>query len=184
MDEACKKTKIFGIFGEFADPESLLSSAIKARKAGYSRLEAFSPYPVEGLYKVLRLPKDRVALITLLGALFGGACGFFMQWYANVIDYPIDVGGKPDNSWQSFIPITFELTILGGALSAAIGMLALNRLPEPYHAMFNAPEFLRASKDGFFLCIKADDPRFEFSQTWDFLSGLNPRSLGEISDED
>ena len=106
-----------------------------------------------------------------------------MQWYANVIDYPLNIGGRPDNSWPSFIPITFELTILGAALSAAFGMLALNRLPKPYYPTFNAPAFLRASRDGFFLCIQKTDPQFDVGATMELLRSFNPRSLGEIYDD-
>jgi len=179
-----REAKVYALFVEFKDPDSLVFSAKKAVDAGYQKLEAFSPYPVKGLDEVLGTVKDRVALITFLGGLIGGAGGFFMQWYANVIDYPINVGGRPDNSWPAFIPITFELTVLGGALSALIGMLALNKLPKPYYPTFNAREFLRASKDGFFLCIQADDPKFDLYETRIFLEGLKPRSIGEMRDED
>ncbi len=136
--------KAYGLFAEFAEPESLLVAASKTREAGYQKVEAYTPYPVEGLYRVLGFKKNRVALITLIGGLVSGSLGYFMQWYANVVDYPLDIGGRPDNSWPAFIPITFELTVLGAALSAAFGMLALNRLPRPHHPAFNARAFSRA----------------------------------------
>jgi hypothetical protein len=176
--------RIYGLFAQFKEPESLLAAAVRARKEGYKKIEAFSPYPVAGIKQVLDFPKDRVALATLMGGIIGGMGGFFMQWYANVIDYPLNVGGRPDNSWPSFIPITFELTILGAALSAGLGMLAMNGLPKPYYPTFNAKEFLRASKDGFFLCINADDPQFDRQKTTAFLCELRPQAWGEIPDED
>jgi hypothetical protein len=176
--------RIYGLFAQFKEPESLLAAAVRARKEGYKKIEAFSPYPVAGIKQVLDFPKDRVALATLMGGIIGGMGGFFMQWYANVIDYPLNVGGRPDNSWPSFIPITFELTILGAALSAGLGMLAMNGLPKPYYPTFNAKEFLRASKDGFFLCINADDPQFDRQKTRAFLCELRPQTWGEIPDED
>lgn len=175
--------RIYGLFAEFSAPNALLAAVLDARKRGYKKLEAFSPYPVDGINEALDIKENRVATLTFIGGLISGSLGFFMQWYANVIDYPLDVGGRPDNSWISFIPITFELTILGAALSAGLGMLALNRLPKPYHPSFNAPEFLRASKDGFFLCINADDPLFNIENTMIFLQEQRPRSIGEMNDE-
>lgn len=175
--------KIFGVFAEFREPEDLMLAAKKARALGYTKLEAFSPYPVEGLGIILGHKPDKMAIIALVGGIIGGMGGFFMQYYANVFDYPLNIGGRPDNSWPSFIPITFELTILGAALCAGIGMLLLNRFPMPHYPMFNAHEFMRASKDGFFLCIRATDPRFNSEKARAFLATLNPRSHGEIYDE-
>jgi hypothetical protein len=174
----------YGLFAEFGEPERLLFAASRAREAGYRKLEAFTPYPIDGLSQVIGFQKDRVAMITLLGGFISGALGFFMQWYANVVDYPLNVGGRPDNSWPSFIIITFELTILGAALSAAVGMLALNRLPRPYHPAFNAVAFSRASKDRFFLCVKAEDPKFDLHQTKSFLYEFQPINVSEVCDED
>ena len=145
---------IYGVLAEFDQPEVLVRAAQAVQQAGYLKMDAYSPFPVEGLSEAVGFPRDRVALITLLGGCIGGLTGYFMQWFANVIDYPIIVAGRPYDSWPSFIPITFELTVLGASLSAAIGMLALNRLPKPYHPVFNSPEFLRASVDRFFLCVQ------------------------------
>jgi Protein of unknown function (DUF3341) len=175
---------IYGIFAEFDQPEALLQAALKSYDAGYRKLDAFSPYPIEGLSEAIGFKKDRVALDTLIGGAFSGLMAFFMQWYAYVIDYPINIGGRPDNSWPSFIIITFELTILGAALSAAISMLARNRLPRPNHPAFNAQDFFRASKDRFFLCIKADDPQFDRHKTESFLENFGPISVSEVRDED
>jgi|SRR5579871_199613 len=184
MTASAQRDKIYGLLAEFADPRSLLHAVSSARVAGYTHLEAFSPYPIEGLYQALRLKHDRVALITLVGGVVSGALGYFMQWYANVVDYPLDIGGRPNNSWPAFIPITFELTVLGAALSAAIGMLALNRLPRPNHPVFNARAFSRVSKDRFFLCIKGDDPTFILTDARVFLNSLAPLSISEVRDED
>ncbi len=175
---------IYGLMLEFKDPEALLKACTLARKMGLSKLDAFTPFPVEGLSESLEFRKDRVALITLLGGLSGGIGGFFMQWYANVIDYPLDVAGKPPNSWPAFIPVTFELTVLGASLAAAIGMLALNRLPEPWHPCFNHPDFVRASRDRFFLCIQASDPVYDPKLIRTLFDPLNPLSVEEIRDEE
>ena len=151
----------YGILGEFEAPEPLIHAAEAAYASGYRQMDAFTPFPVEDLAEALGLRRERVALITLVGGLCGGTLAFTMQWYCNVIDYPINIGGRPDFSWPAFIPVTFELTVLGAALSAAFGMLALNRLPKPWHPVFNSPEFARASRDRFFICIHARDPHYD-----------------------
>lgn len=179
-----KNNNFYGLFAEFSEPERLLFAASKAHEAGYKKIEAFTPYPIEGLSSLVGFPRNRVALITLLGGLISGMLGFFMQWYANVVDYPLNIGGRPDNSWPSFIIITFELTILGAALSAAASMLALNRLPSPYHPVFSVDAFSRASKDRFFLCIKAEDPQFDLHRTKAFLHELWPVKVSEVCDDD
>lgn len=156
-----KNPNLYGILIEFNGPEPLISAAEKAYQAGFRQMDAFTPYPVEELAEAIGFKRDWIAPITLLGGMSGGTLAFAMQWYANVIDYPISVGGRPNFSWPAFIPVTFELTVLGAALSAALGMLALNRLPKLWHPVFNLPEFSRASRDRFFLCIQAKDPLFK-----------------------
>lgn len=175
---------LFGIMIEFKTPEDLIRGAELARKSGFVQMDAYTPFPVEGLPDAIGFKKDRVALITLLGGIFGGLGGFFMQWYANVVDYPINVAGKPFNSWPAFIPITFELTVLGASLAAAIGMIALNRLPEPWHPTFSHPGFHRASRDRFFLCVQADDPNFDKEKVATVMSRLSPLSIREVRDEE
>src|SRR6202043_3412038 len=147
----------------------LVDAARRARAEGYRVLEAYTPFPVHGLSEALGQRRTFVPLFVLIGGMVGGLGGYFMQWYSMAVDYPINIGGRPLHSWPSFIPITFELTILCAALSAIISMLALNRLPQPYHPVFNVPEFRRASLDRFFLCIESTDPKFNLTATRAFL---------------
>lgn len=176
-----KRLPLYGLLAEFEDTETLLEAARKAHEAGYRRLDAFTPFPVEGLADALGFHSTRVPLIVLIGGLIGCFGGFFLQYYPNVIGYPLDIGGKPYNSWPSFIPITFELTILCAALSAVFGMLALNGLPTPYHPVFNVPQFELASRNRFFLVIKARDPKFDAEKTKQFLVELKAREVSEVA---
>jgi hypothetical protein len=165
---------------EFESHRQLLSAARAAREHGYRRMDGYSPFPVEGLPEALGRRKTIVPLIVLLGGICGGTGGYFMEWYANVVSYPLNIGARPLNAWPSFIPITFELTILCAALSAFLGSLALNKLPQPYHPVFNAPHFERASVDRFFLCIEAEDPLFDLAATHTFLVTLKPKFIAEV----
>jgi hypothetical protein len=171
---------LYGLLAEFRTAEELVAATNRARVEGYQRIEAYSPFPLEGLIEAAGGFKDRVPLITLIGGVLGGAGGFFLQWYAAVIDYPINVGGRPLNSWPSFIPATFELTVLGAALFAVFGMLAMNRLPKLYHPLFNVPEFELASRSRFLLCLRCEDPKFEVEGTREFMQSLNPIALSEV----
>lgn len=171
---------LHGLMAEFADHERAVEAARQAYKAGYRTMEAYIPFPVEGLSEALGHKGTAVPLIVLIGALCGGGGGYFMMWYASVIDYPVNIGGRPFHSWPMFVPITFELTILAAALSAIIGMLLLNRLPQPHHPVFNLPGFERASTDRFFLCIEAGDPKFDLTATRRFLESLAPLSVKEV----
>jgi hypothetical protein len=175
-----RKHPIYGLMAEFRSPEDLLAGAHKAHEAGYRRMDAFTPLPIEGLSEAVGFHKTQLPLIVMIGGILGGSAGFGMQYYANVIAFPLNIGGKPYLSWPAFIPITFELTILGAALSAVFGLLALNGLPTPYHPVFNVPHFELASRDRFFLCIKARDPKFDLEKTKEFLAGLNARTVSEI----
>jgi hypothetical protein len=171
---------LFGLLAEFRTAEVLIAAASRARVAGYQRIDAYSPFPLEGLVEATGGFKDRVPLITLIGGILGGTGGYFLQWYAAVIDYPINIGGRPLNSWPSFIPATFELTVLGAALFAVFGTLAMNRLPKLYHPLFNVPEFELASRSRFFLCLRCEDPKFDLDATRGFLRSLNPLALSEV----
>jgi hypothetical protein len=181
MTKAAASQNIFGMMVSFDNPNALIEAAGAARKAGYRRIDAYSPYPVEGLAEALELQTTRLPLVVLAGGLLGAAGAYFMQYYASVIDYPLNVGGRPLHSWPAFIPITFELTILVAAVFAVLGMLALNGLPEPYHPVFNVPEFELASRSHFFLTIESDDPQFDLDETRQFLESLGGESVSEIA---
>jgi hypothetical protein len=181
MTESTASQNIFGMMVSFDNPNALIQAAEAARKAGYRRIDAYSPYPVEGLSEALELRTTRLPLVVLAGGLLGAAGAYFMQYYASVIDYPLNVGGRPLHSWPAFIPITFELTILVAAVFAVLGMLALNGLPEPYHPVFNVPEFELASRSHFFLTIESDDPQFDLDETRQFLESLGGESVSEIA---
>jgi Alternative complex III, ActD subunit len=175
------KAHIYGLMAEFEQPEELLAAARRAYEAGYRRMDAYSPFPVAGLAEAIGFRRTRLPLIVLIGGMVGCLGGFFLQYYAAVIDYPLNIGGRPLNSWPAFIPVTFELTILIAALATVLGMLALNGLPMPYHPVFHVPRFALATRDHFFLCIEAVDPHFELQQTRQFLTTLGAREVTEVA---
>src|SRR5262247_3678410 len=163
---------LYGLVAEFGTPEELLEATRRARSAGYRRLEAYTPFPVHGLAEALDFHQTHIPLVVLLGGIVGGVGGYILQYWINVIDYPLNIGGRPLHSWPAFIPVTFELTILSAALAAVLGMLALNGLPMPYHPLFNVPRFASVTRDGFFLCIEARDPTFDRIETRRFLESV------------
>jgi hypothetical protein len=175
-----REPNLFCLLAEFDTAESLIEAVRRTRAAGYVRTDAFAPFPVHGLDEALGLKRSGVALITLIGGILGGLTGFLMQVYACTYSYRENIGGRPLYSWPAFIPITFELTVLGAGLSAAFGMLALNRLPQPYHPVFNSTRFELASRNKFFLCIEASDPKFELAQARSFLQTLSPTEIEEV----
>jgi hypothetical protein len=166
---------------EFDTPEALIAAAERAREAGYKRMDAYSPFPVHGVSEAIGFRDVKVPWIVFAGGLVGAFTGYTLQWYTSVIDYPMNVGGKPLNSIPAFIPITFELTILFAAFGAVFGMLALNGLPKPYHSIFNTPGFERASQDRFFLAIEARDPGYEPEETRRFLESVGPLRVSEVA---
>jgi hypothetical protein len=171
----------YGLMAEFDSPTALVDAATKARLAGYRKMDAYSPIPIEELNDALDLKRTRLPLLVLLGGIFGGLAGFGLEYWASVIAYPMNVGDRPLNSWPQFIPVTFETTVLGAALTAFVGMWALNRLPQPYHPVFNVEVFARASTDRFFLVIETDDPRFDQHATRTFLEGLHPVGVSDVA---
>lgn len=175
-----RRQPIYGLLAEFETPEALLEAAKKTSASGYKRIDAFTPMPVEGLADAVGFHRTSLPLVVLIGGILGGTTGFFMQYYANVISFPLNIAGKPWNSWPAFIPITFELTILGASLFCVFGMLAMNGLPAPYHPVFNAARFAMASRDRFFLLIKARDKQFDPIGTKEFMQSLHPREVTEV----
>jgi hypothetical protein len=165
---------------EFETPTDIVVAATRAQDAGYRKMDAYSPFPVKGLSEAVGFHKDAVALVCLIGGVLGLLTAYVLQYWINVIAYPLNVAGRPFHSWPSFIIVTFELTILFGGLAAAVGMLALNGLPMPYHPVFNVPEFTAASRDRFFLCIESADPNFDMNGTKNFLAQLGPRTVTEV----
>jgi hypothetical protein len=174
------KRPIYGVMAEFETSKDILDAAHRAREAGYREIDAYSPFPVEGLSEAVGFPRTRLPVITLIGGLIGCFGGFFLQYFPNVMGFPLDIGGKPFDSWPSFIPITFELTILCAGVSTVVGMIWLNKLPTPYHPVFNVPRFELASQDRFFLCIKSKDPRFNLEEVRRFLADLGPREVNIV----
>jgi hypothetical protein len=180
MKAAPHPSGVYGLMAEFDHPEAVLEATRQAYERGYRMMEAYSPFPVEGLAEALGYHRNRVAGIVLIGGLVGGIGGFFMQWFSAVVHYPIDVGGRPYNSWPAFIPITFEMTVLFASLAAVFGMLAMNGLPRPYHPVFNVPSFALASRDRFFLCIQARDPLFDLQAVRQFLEEHHPVGIFDV----
>jgi len=172
---------VHGLMAEFASPVALVAAAEKARLAGYKKMDAYTPIPIEELEEALGLKRTRLPILVFLGGLMGGLGGFGLEYWTQVYAYPLNVGARPFNSWPQFIPVTFETTVLGAALTCFIGMWALNKLPQPYHPVFNVPAFDRASQDRFFLCIESTDPRFNAQGTRAFLESLHPVGVSDVA---
>ncbi len=175
-----KKTELFGVMAEFKTPQELLHGIEKAKASGYTRMDAFTPYPIEKVVDALGFHHTKVPLITLIGALIGSSSVFGFITWASVVDYPLNVGGRPYFSWPAFIPATFEGAVFVGGLSAAIGMIVLNGLPRLYHPVFNVPRFKAASKDGYFLCVEAADPKFQADAVRQVLQSAHPVEVNDV----
>ncbi|GIW40246.1 MAG: membrane protein [Candidatus Binatia bacterium] len=175
-----ERPPLYGLLAEFGDPTELVAAVRRAREAGYTRLDAFTPFPVEGLAEELGCERSRLPLLVFAGAVLGAAVGYGLQYWTSVVAYPWNVGGRPFHSWPAFVPVTFELTVLFAALFAVLGMLALNGLPRPYHPVFRVPRFALATRDRFFLLVEAADPLFHPEETRRFLERLVPRTVSEV----
>jgi hypothetical protein len=171
---------LYGVMAEFEGPNELVHAARQTYEAGYRRINGYSPYPIEELSEAIGFTHTSLPLIVFCGGLIGGIAGFLMQYWIEVIDYPINVGGKPPNSWPAFIPITFECTVLVAAFSAVLGMLILNKLPQPYHPVFNAPNFALATRDKFFLVVEANDPKYDHDRVVELLKGFQPLEVVDV----
>src|SRR5437016_5695650 len=174
------RTPVFGVMAEFQKAQEVLEATRRARQEGYTQMDAYTPYPVEGLASELGLRNTGIPFVVLTAGLVGAAVGYFMQYYASAVDYPFNAGGRPYHSWPAFIPITFEVMVLVAGFAALLGMLLLNGLPRPYHPVFNVPRFTEASQDRFFLCIEATDPKFDREGTTRFLAALGPCGVMEV----
>jgi len=173
--------ELHGLMAEFDNPTALVEAANRARLAGYRQMDAYSPIPIEELGEALGLPKTRLPRLVLLGGILGGIGGFGLEAWTQMSAYPMNVGGRPYLSWPQFIPVTFETTVLGAALACFLGMWALNRLPMPYHPVFNVTAFDRASTDRFFLCIETGDTQFDRDGTRRFLESLHPVGVSDVA---
>jgi hypothetical protein len=180
MSESSLTSSTYGLMAEFDSAQELIDAAHKTHAAGYQKIDAYSPFPVEGLAEAIGFHKNRVPLVVLIGGILGGLSGYMLQYWVAAITYPTNIGGRPYHSWPSFIIVTFEMTILFGGLSAVFGMLALNGLPMPYHPVFNVPEFKKASENKFFLVVFSSDPKYDSVATLNFLKGLSPSMIAEV----
>jgi hypothetical protein len=179
-----QRSLLYGVMAEFETSKALIAACKRTRDAGYLKMDAYAPFPVEGLSEALGLKRNLVPLVTLIGGLCGGLGGFGFEYWVNVVSYPMNIAGRPLNSWPAFIPVTFELTVLGASLCAVFGMLAMNKLPHPYHPVFNVARFARVTSDRFFLCIEASDPKFNLAETARFLQSLGPAHVTEVREEE
>ncbi len=175
------RPRLHGLLAEFAEPRGIVGAVARAREAGYVKMDAYTPFPIEALSDVLGpTSRGRLPLIVLAGGIVGGLSGYLLQYWTSAVAYPLNVGGRPLHSWPSFVPVTFEMTILFASLAAVIGMLTLNGLPLPYHPVFNVPRFGLASRNRFFLCVEAEDPQFDLARTRQFLESLGPVGVYEV----
>jgi hypothetical protein len=180
MEFFVQRPDIYGIMAEFDAPEKILAAAERAKDEGYHDMDAYTPFPMEELTDALGIRHTKLPLFVLCCGITGALLGFFFQYWTNVIDYPLNIGGRPLNSWPMWIPVTFELTILFSSLGAVVGMIFRNGLPRPVHPVFNVDRFEAATKDKFFLCIEATDAKFDKERTWKFMEKLNPTHLAIV----
>jgi hypothetical protein len=174
--------KFYGLLAEFDSATAIVNAAREVRDAGYVKVDAYTPFPIHELDEALRLPRTKLPWIVLGGGLAGMLAGFALQYWASAIEYPMNVGGRPNASWPAFVVPAYETTILFASITAVVAMIVLNGLPQPYHPLFNSPAFSNASADRFFLCVEAADPKFEIGATRTFLQGLTPVEVSDVVD--
>jgi len=174
--------KIYGLLAEFDTPTELVRAAEQVRDAGYKKTDAFSPFPLHEIDEALGIKRSILPFMVLGGGIIGLMTGLGLQYFVHVVDYPILVGGRPYFSLPSFIPASFELTILLAAFTAVFGMIALNGLPQPYHPVFNVPRFALATREKFFLLIERKDEKFDYEQTKSFMQSLNPQEVFDVEE--
>jgi Protein of unknown function (DUF3341) len=171
---------VYGLMAEFNTPSAVVEAAHRVQQAGYTKVDAYSPYPIEELIEALHIGHSQLPKLVLVGGILGALGGWAFQYWAAVIEYPMNIGGRPINAWPAFIIPAFETTILLAAVAAVLGMLALNGLPEPYHPVFNVPSFALATRDKFFICIESGDPKFDRKETGRFLRSLGASDVQEV----
>lgn len=176
------KKDIYGLLAEFDTPTELVDAANKVREAGYKDTDAFTPFPLHEIDEALGVKRTILPFVVLGGGVVGLLSGIGLQYFVHVLDYPILVGGRPYFSIVSFIPATFELTILLAAFAAVFGMIALNGLPQPYHPVFNVPRFALATREKFFLLIERKDEKFNYDETKSFMESLNPQEVFDVEE--
>jgi hypothetical protein len=171
---------VYGLLAEFDTPAQLVAAAKRAHAEGYRQIDTFSPFPIEEAWEAIGHRDRRLSFIVLMGGIVGGLSGYGLEYWVHSIAYPVNIAGKPLNSWPQFIPVTFEMTILIAAISAVLGMIVLNGLPMPYHPVFNVPRFEHASRDKFFLLVESRDPKFDRQRTFEFLKALDPSEINAV----
>ena len=180
MSHTITAPSIYGLVAEFETPTDLVNACKAAYAEGYREMDAYSPYPIEEASEAIGFHKSAVPLVVLTGGILGGLSGFLLQYWINVIAYPLNIGGKPFNSWPAFVVPTFEMTILFAGLCGMFGMFALNGLPRPYHPLFHVDQFSKVTRNRFFLCVEAIDPKFDLAGTQQFMERLKPLSISEV----
>lgn len=175
---------VWGLLAEFDTHEALLAAVRRARAAGFTRMDAYSPYPLPDVSDAMGFTGAwKVAFLTLVGGLLGAGGGYALQYYLMAVDYPLNVGGRPLHSWPAFVPVTFELMVLFASIIGVVGLFVMNGLPRPHHPLFAVPEFDRATQDAFFVAIESSDPRFDLDGTRRFLANLRPLAIVEVPDD-
>ena len=170
------------VLAEFATPGDLYRGCERVRDAGYTQWDAHSPFPVHGLDGAMGMTRSKLPWIILICGLGGAATGFLLQTWVHSMAYPLTISGKPHFAWPAYVPITFELGVLGGALAAVFGMLGLNQLPRHHHPIFDATRFGRFSDDAFFISIEAQDPKFDAVATKRLLEGAGASRVELVED--